>query len=332
MTQYERVMNRLEGKPVDRVPNVNILMQFAAREIGVTYSQYVTDYRRLVEANVACCEKYGVDMVSTISDPFREAADRGAAVRILTDDVPACHEFLIQEPGDLKKLTLVDPTTAPRMGDRVKACALYKQTVGHQFPILGWVEGPLAEACDLRGINEIMMDFFDTPEFVEELMRNCNEQAMLFAKAQIEAGADIIGVGDAAASLIGPELYEQYVFPREQELIREIHRLGAKAKLHICGNITDLLPSLVRTGADMIDIDTMVSMTRVASVFGDQSAPAGNVDTVKVMQQGTPEQVHAAVKACLAAGGPKVFLAAGCEVPKFTPPENLMAFRDALRE
>jgi len=332
MTPYERVMNRLEGKPVDLIPNTNIVMQFAAREIGISYSTYVTDYRKLVEANLVCCERYGIDMVSTISDPFREASDRGAAVKILSDDVPACHDFLIQKPADLQKLVLVDPTTSPRMGDRVKACALYKQTSGRQYPILGWVEGPLAEACDLRGINEIMMDFFDEPEFVEDLLQNCYDQALLFAKAQIEAGADFIGIGDAAASLIGPQLYERYVFPLEKQLIEEIHRWGARAKLHICGNIRDLLPLLALTGADMIDIDFMVPLAEVDQVLAGRNAPSGNVDTVKILQQGTPEQVRTAVKTCVAEGGDLLFLAAGCEVPKFTPPENLLAFAEVLRE
>ena len=31
MTPYERVLKRLEGKPVDRVPNLNIIMTFAAK-------------------------------------------------------------------------------------------------------------------------------------------------------------------------------------------------------------------------------------------------------------------------------------------------------------
>jgi len=332
MNQYERVMNRIEGKPVDRIPNTNIIMQFAAREIGVKYGDYVTDYRKLVEGNIVCCEKYGIDMVSTISDPFREVADRGGAVRILTDDVPACHEFLIKELGDLKKIRIVDPSITPRMADRIKACRLFKSEAGKQFPILGWIEGPMAEACDLRGINEIMTDLFDSPEFIDDLLRNCNEQAIRFAQAQVDAGADIIGVGDAAASLIGPDLYMTHVFEREKELIEAIHKMGAKVKLHICGNITALLPFLPDTGADIIDIDQLVDFAEAGEILGDRVAYAGNVDTVKTMLQGTPQNVYDNVQACAANGGTKLFLQAGCEVPKFTPGENLLAFMEAVKD
>ena len=34
----------------------------------------------------------------------------------------------------------------------------------------GWIEGPCAEAADLRGINNIMLDFYDDPQFVHTLL------------------------------------------------------------------------------------------------------------------------------------------------------------------
>ena len=50
MTSYERLMNRLEGKPVDKLPNLNIVMALAARHIGATYREFCLDYRVLVES------------------------------------------------------------------------------------------------------------------------------------------------------------------------------------------------------------------------------------------------------------------------------------------
>ncbi|HBC87916.1 MAG TPA: hypothetical protein DCZ94_13260 [Lentisphaeria bacterium] len=66
------------------------------------------------------------------------------------------------------------------------------------------------------------------------------ENAANFAKYQIDAGADIIGVGDAAASLVGSQIYEEFVFPYEKKLIDKIHSMGGLVRLHICGNMGDL--------------------------------------------------------------------------------------------
>ena len=44
----------------------------------------------------------------------------------------------------------------------------------------------------------------DRPEWVAELLDICTELAIAFARSQIVAGADIIGLGDAVASQIAP--------------------------------------------------------------------------------------------------------------------------------
>ena len=58
-----------------------------------------------------------------------------------------------------------------------------------------------------------MFDFGDDPVFVRELFSFVVQMELRFAKAQLEAGADIIGVGDAAASLVGPRIYNEFVLP-----------------------------------------------------------------------------------------------------------------------
>ena len=100
MNSKERVYARINNQPVDRIPNLNILMFFAAKEIGVSYSDYCRDYRHLVHANIVCMKKYGIDAVSAISDPLRESADMGLEIEYPVDDVPREKEFLIQEKPD----------------------------------------------------------------------------------------------------------------------------------------------------------------------------------------------------------------------------------------
>lgn len=323
MTPRERVLNRIEGKPVDRIPNLNILMQFAARYIGVPYSKYVTDYRYLVEGNIKCCDEFGIDMVSAISDPMREASGFGADIVFPEDGVPYSRENLIREYGDLKKLSVRDPLSADRMLDRIRAIELYKREVGDRYPILGWVEGAFAEAVDLRGMTELMVDLYDEPDFVRELLEICNEQAILFAREQIRAGADFIGIGDAAASLVSPAVYREFVLPYEQKLIDSIHREGARVKLHICGNISNHLEDIALTGADMVDIDWMVDFEKTIRILGDRAAACGNFDPVKVLLEGSLEDIAESVKKCISVATDTTFVAAGCEVPKYTPYENL---------
>jgi MtaA/CmuA family methyltransferase len=193
------------------------------------------------------------------------------------------------------------------------------------------VEGAFAQANDLRGMTSLMADIYLEPDFVKELLDICIEQEIVFAKEQAKAGADFIGIGDAAASLVGPSVYESLILPYEKRLVDEIHAAGAKAKLHICGNTGKLLDLMPRTGADIIDVDWMVDFGRATEAFGAHSL-CGNFDPVGVLLRGSVETVTSAVYGCLGVAQSNTFIAAGCEVPRDTPEENLLAVSHALEE
>jgi len=77
-----------------------------------------------------------------------------------------------------------------------------------------------SRATDLRRMDNFFMDLMT--------MRNTRradgfgvDVALDFGRAQIEAGADTIGIGDAAASQISRDLYEEFILPREQRLVAD---------------------------------------------------------------------------------------------------------------
>jgi hypothetical protein len=61
-------------------------------------------------------------------------------------------------------------------------------------------------------VDRLMVDFFDDPDFVRRLFAFVTELGIAFARAQIHREADLTGVGDAAASLVGPDIYESRTF------------------------------------------------------------------------------------------------------------------------
>lgn len=331
MNSFERLFGRMRGEKVDRLPSTCLFMSFAAKLIGVPYGKYVSDYRLLSQGVLRCYEEFGTDMLCVISDPMREASGFGAKVIVPEDDVPFCRENLLKEISDIEKLKVIDPSKSARMTDRIMAVLFLKERAGGDVPVTGWVEGAVAESCDLMDMTEFMMNMLDYPEEIAALLDICTEQSERFALAQIEAGADIIGVGDAASSLIGPALYEEFALPYQQRLIKTIQNAGAKVKLHICGNLNPVLELVAQTGADIIDLDHMVDMRAAAGIFPKSSSICGNFDPVSVLLQGTPQDVIAAVKKCREIENlNNSIISAGCEVPKFTPVENVLAVAEGL--
>ncbi len=333
MNSYQRVMNRLAGKPVDQIPNMGLVMMFAAKLVGVSYGQYCADHRYLVDGAFRCYEQFGFDMVCAISDPMREAEGFGAQVILPDEGVPYSKIKRLQTIEDVDTLKVIDPDSGRRMHDRLEAVRRMKERAGTDIPVVGWVEGALAECCDLMDMQEVFINMLDEPEAIQQLIKICTEQGILFAKAQVEAGADIIGIGDAATSLIGPALYEEFVLPYQKEMIKAVHDAGAKVKLHICGNINPVMHLIAQTGADIVDMDFMVDMDRAEKILPKDCCICGNFNPVEIMYEGTPEMVKEATRKCMALGRKNHnFVAPGCEIPKDTPIENVLAMKEALAE
>jgi MtaA/CmuA family methyltransferase len=333
MNGKELTLNHLQSNRVDRLPAMPITMMFAADQIGVRYRDYAADYRVLAEAQIATSKRFDFDYVSAISDPAREAADLGADIEWFDDQPPAIIESraLLEDKKKLDRLDLPDPLAGGRMQDRVNAVALLKKRIGTDKLVEGWVEGPCAQAADLRGINTLMLDLMDDPDFVLHLFKFVVELELRFARAQIDAGADLIGIGDAAASLVGPRLYRDYVFPFEKELIQGIQQMGALTRLHVCGRTAKLLPWMTKTGADIIDLDWMVSLADARRHAGPDPVLLGNIDPVAALRNGTPQEVTTQLAICHQEAGPRYIVGAGCEVVRDTPAANVEALVEYAR-
>jgi MtaA/CmuA family methyltransferase len=326
MTPKERIYATLRGEPVDRLAVTPIFMAWAANFIGRTYRDYYLDGNVLVESQLAVTRAFNLDQASAISDPWREASAYGMEFEYPSDGVGKPKGMLIQTPDDIARVMPFEIEKTGRPKQRIESVAKMAQAVGQTHSVLGWVEGPIAEYADLRGVENTFMDLIDKPEMYLQAAKVIIENAIRFAGAQIDAGADMIGIGDAVASLINPTMYEQYVLPFEKALIDAIHETGATVKLHICGNIANNIALMARTGADIVDVDWMVSLAAAREAVGPGVTLCGNFDPTAVLLQGTPDDVARAAHNCITSAGARFILQPGCEVPPGTPEANLRAF------
>jgi MtaA/CmuA family methyltransferase len=310
-----------------------ITMMAAADAIGVPYRRYATEAAVLAEGQSAIAAAFDFDYVSAISDPAVEAADCGARVVYFEDQPPTVDESdsLLSDKARLLELKPPEPEEGPRMGNRLRAVQLLRGKTAGERLTEGWVEGPCAEAADLRGINRLMLDFFDDPGFVRDLFDLVTELGIRFARAQVRAGAELIGIGDAAASLVGPELYREFVWPHERRLVEAVQQAGARVRLHICGNINAILEQVASLDVDILDLDSMVSVAEAREKCGQKQVLLGNIDPVRALQRGTPASIANALRECHRQAGAAYIVGAGCEVPRGTPRENLLAMREFAR-
>jgi uroporphyrinogen decarboxylase len=340
MSPKERLHAAVAGLPLDRTPVTPIFMAWAANFIGRTYRDYYLDHNCMVEAQLAVTRRFHLDQISSISDPWREASAFGMQFQWPPEGVGIPQGYLLNTEEDVRKLQPYDPLTAARTRDRIDAVRQYVALVGATHSVLGWVEGPLAAYVDLRGLDNAMVDLIEAPELFHHAAQIIIDCAIAFAEPQIASGADVIGIGDAAASLVGPTLYVQHILPWEQKLVAAIHNLGqrhgtnkrlggVKTKMHICGNIGPIVEHIARTGTDVIDVDWMVPLAHARQAAGPRVTLAGNFNPAADLLFGTPEKLRILAARCIAEGslnGARFLLQPGCEVPPATPIANIEAF------
>jgi MtaA/CmuA family methyltransferase len=191
---------------------------------------------------------------------------------------------------------------------------------------------PFAEACSVCGVSEFMMMQLTEPVLAHKILNFLTHIVIDFCEMQLEAGAPMRGAGDAAASLISPDQYREFALPYEQRVIQAVHNKKGLVKLHICGNTSSLLPLMIKSDADLFNVDHLVDLSAALDIYNKhQKCTKGNVNPVTDLLQATPQQCSDAAKKCLElARGKRYMLSAGCEIPAEIADENFIAFCNSV--
>ena len=332
MNSKQRCLAAIRGERVDRTPVFPILMFFSQIRSAITYREFATNGLALAEAQINIRDKFAVDAITACSDAFRITADLGAEMVYPDDKPPFAAAPLVRTDADLRKLGRPDPAEKKsRMADRVLGTRTMVNAVGKECLVLGWVDMPFAEACSVCGVTEFMIMLADNPALAHGILNFLTEIVIDFSLAQLRTGAPMVGAGDAAASLISPAQYREFVLPYEQKVINAVHNAGGLVKLHICGNTTHLLEAMVASGADLFNVDHLVDFHTAGSVYGQKGRCfKGNINPVADMLQATPEECETkCFERLRAAAKLRFMLSPGCEVPGETPDEVMEAFCNA---
>lgn len=328
MTGLERTMAFIKGGSFDHPPFHPIIMRWAAKYAGVKYRNFCTEPLAKCHAMIRCAQDFGIDWVTVMSDPWAEASAFGIEVEYPEDSLPIDKGGHAPDAKAASMLKKYNPLNNERCRNRLAEISEFRTQCHDEYFIVGWVEGSIAEYVDLRGASNASVDFYLDPGSMEKALDTIVESAMEFISLQIKAGAHCIGIGDAFCSQIGPELYNEFAFEREKILVDHIHNEGALAKLHICGDTSSILPGMIKTGADIIDIDHLVpSMSDYASLLSPGQVFSGKSDPVTVIQDGNEEMIVQNVLRDFRDSGGRCIVSAGCEITPGTTAENMKIFK-----
>ena len=332
MTGLERILAALKGEPTDTVPIMLHNFMMAARQAGLTQTQYRSDPNNIARAFIESMERYQFDGILVDVDTATLAGAVGVQVEYLPDDPAVCHV------GYLDDLDAVASLPAPNVaGDEhiqiwLESVRLLRQYFGDEICIRGNCDqAPFALACMMRGMQNWMMDLMDpgAQDNITALLEYCTEATSQFVALMAGTGAHVISNGDSPAgpSMISPDMYRQYGLPCEQKIAAASHAAGLPYILHICGDTTLILDDILETGADAMELDYKTDVVAACEKMDGKMCFVGNIDPSGVLARGSVGEVEQATASLMDtfAENPRFILNSGCALPPTTPSENIEA-------
>lgn len=172
-----------------------------------------------------------------------------------------------------------------------------------RYRIANWYYLLFERFWSLRGMSNALMDFYTDPDEVHRLFVALTDfYIRVIERAKEEVGADAIFTSDDLGTQTGlffsPQIYDEFFAPYYARIIKRTHELGMHFWLHICGNVTALLPKFIDIGLDVIHPIQKYAMdeTVVAAQFGGKISFWAGFDVQRIIPWGTPEEVRQEVR------------------------------------
>lgn len=251
-------------------------------------------------------------------------------------------KYLLAEEEDLELFLEYLPDLDDETAEEMAAVADEWQAVlgerGVSAP-WGW-SGAYNVACDLRGIETLMLDPYDDEELYARFMDRLTGVMENYNRTLASTAVDCVGIqGHMANSrTVGSDYYRQYILPYEKRVIDAIHQGGAYSVFHNCGFAStlydvyrDLGMSLWETISEAPQGDN--ELAKVKAALGEDLVLLGNLDQVHFLKEASPEEVAERAAATVARGKPggRYIFSTSDFLEKGTPRENVVAMLEAAK-
>jgi uroporphyrinogen decarboxylase len=206
--------------------------------------------------------------------------------------------------ADLDKLVPPDPEADYRLDSLAEAVKRFKGEKAIVF--LG--HDVYEFSCNLRGMDNLLMDYALNPEFAHRLAQVVLDYKLRVQELALEMGADVALTGDdyayRHAPMMSPRHFREFILPYLKQIVDMAHAHGKPFVKHCDGNIWSLMDMMIdEAGIDGIDpIEPIAGMDigKMKQRYGHQVCLCGNVDCSVVLTRGTKELVIEVVKETIA--------------------------------
>ena len=197
-------------------------------------------------------------------------------------------------------------------------------------PIIGNITGPVSTASSVMEPVIFYKELRKKREDAHKYMELVADEIIRFARAQIDAGADIIAISDPSGTgeILGPKLFEEYAVHYINRIIDHLQAEKMGVIVHICGQMRNVYAQVEMIHSDVLSFDSCVAMSD-AKKHLKKHVLMGNVSTW-TLEFGNPEKVEQLAVKCWRDGSG--IISPACGLGTKSPLTNIQAIRLGIRK
>ncbi len=234
----------------------------------------------------------------------------------------------------LKDYTFPDPLDARFFADIPDRIAQQ----GDRFRVFQIGFSLYERAWTLRGMQNLLMDFYDHPGFVGELLNTIADYNIAQVREALTYDLDAVYFGDdwgqQRGLQMGPKLWRKFIHPVLKRMYGVVREAGKYVFIHSCGDVDELFDDLIGIGLncfnpfqpEVMDVAALMKQYRGRLTFH------GGLSTQRTLPYGTADDVRAETVRLLDMGrtGGYIFAPAH-DVEGDVSIENMLAFIEVVQ-
>jgi uroporphyrinogen decarboxylase len=333
----DRFLRACRVEPVDATP------VWFMRQAGRSFAAYRTLRERhgileLAKTPELCAEvtlmpvnELGVDAAVMFADIMLPLEPMGVGVRIEPEVGPII-DRPVRSPRDVDALRSFHPEA---VGFTLEAIRLVGRELAGRTAVIGFSGAPYTLACYLiegrpsRDFATAKAFMYREPAAWDRLMSRLAEMIVVYLRAQVEAGAEVVQLFDSWVGGLGPADYARYVQPHMRRIFASLPDIPT---IHFGTGTSALLELMADAGGNVIGVDHRVSLAEAWRRIGRTRGVQGNLDPARLLAgwEATEEGARAVLGE--AARRPGHVFNLGHGVPPETSPDLLRRLVDFVHE
>lgn len=335
--QNDLLLKALQGTPVPRPP------VWMMRQAG----RFLPDYIKLrdkysffercqtpelaTEITVMPVDQVGVDAAIIFSDILVVPQAMGMEVQLVEKLGPLLPQP-IKTAADLNRIEI--PDVKERLHYVMDALRLTKQTLAGRVPLIGFAGAPWTLLCYMvqgkgsKTFDEAKAFCYQQPAVAHELLNRITETTILYLKAQVEAGADVVQIFDSWGGLLSPKDFEEFSLQYIRRIVAALQ--GVAPVIVFAKGAWFALEEMAATGAQGLGLDWCIKPELARQFAGPGVTLQGNYDPASLMRP-IPE-ITKSVHEMIRAFGPQRYIAnLGHGILPNIPVDHAKAFIEAVK-